>query len=478
MMLLRAHLILSLGFSVAGARELVLLGDLSDDGRVSSAGYGISSDGSAVCGSTSVTLDRGMETEETVTAATIWTETDGLVVLPFPQNEVGRRRATARAISDDGSRIVGEARNFFNKDEAALWTRQADGSYQIQLLSPPQGGSFRSFASANLDAIGISGDGLVVCGRGQTIPGEFEAWRWTASTGIVPIGNLSNGPLDKANRTSYSSAEAVNRDGSIIGGFSWYALSDSGGVLRQGFRYSDGIMTATGDLQDPPKASYVYGISKDGTTIVGEARDSENGQVAYRKVGDLPFENLGQLSGENPVSIARAVSADGTVVVGSSRTDRGTEAFIWTVAEGMQPLSDLVNLDDGWLEDANAISDDGGTITGTVIYPNPNNQNEREAFVLKINRDKTSVIDQIDFELIVNRDRVFLSFTRPDLTMIYALEFSPDLASPFVEQVRFSGEGRQVTNQSYSGEAVGQGIIKEALLGRTLGFWRVRVSSP
>jgi hypothetical protein len=130
------------------------------------------------------------------------------------------------------------------------------------------------------------------------------------------------------------------------------------------------------------------------------------------------------------------------------------------------------------LEDANAISDDGGTITGTVIYPNPNNQNEREAFVLKINRDKTSVIDQIDFELIVNRDRVFLSFTRPDLTMIYALEFSPDLASPFVEQVRFSGEGRQVTNQSYSGEAVGQGIIKEALLGRTLGFWRVRVSSP
>ena len=52
------------------------------------------------------------------------------------------------------------------------------------------------------------------------------------------------------------------------------------------------------------------------------------------------FRGLGFLSGILN-SEARAVSADGTVVVGMSNVNSGLEAFRWTLASGMVGLGDL-----------------------------------------------------------------------------------------------------------------------------------------
>jgi probable HAF family extracellular repeat protein len=74
------------------------------------------------------------------------------------------------------------------------------------------------------------------------------------------------------------------------------------------------------------------------------------------------FQGIGDLPGSGYFSIARAVSADGAIVVGQSQAAAGTEAFRWTIATGMLSIGDLP----GGLHYsyATGISDDGTTIVG------------------------------------------------------------------------------------------------------------------
>jgi hypothetical protein len=90
---------------------------------------------------------------------------------------------------------------------------------------------------------------------------------------------------------------------------------------------------------------------------------------------------LGDLPGGRFISVARAVSGDGSVVVGSADTgavpasDSNT-AFIWDSIHGMRALQDVLQSEYGldlsgwWLLDAKDISDDGRTIVGVGINPN------------------------------------------------------------------------------------------------------------
>jgi len=460
--------------NLIGAVELTIIGDLPG-GRRSASARGVNADGSIVCGAAEVTVDPGGANEETVTGGFVWTLEGGMVLLPFPQDTPGRRRAVARGISDDGSRIVGEARNFFGKDEPALWTRQADGTYVIELLSPPSGSSFLANVSANLDALGISGNGTVVCGRGQTIPGEFEAWRWTRTDGLQPIGNLS-GPLVKSGRTSYSSAMALSGDGSRIIGRSWTGVTASGGVTREGFLFEDSVMTALGDLQTPALSSEAYAISQDGSTVVGRARDPEYGSVAFRKIGGSPMMSLGILP-----ATAFAVSADGSVASGCATTAIGREAFVWTQSGGMALLSEEVTIPNGRLEEALAISDDGLTIVGTIIYPGENGQNDREAFLLVregVEFDLGTLVDQVDLTVEIVGGSIRLAMTSPPEGVVYTLEYSRDLETAFTAQVEFTPAGREVRDLSYHGISLTMTPPSEEIPADETGFWRVRLSQP
>lgn len=86
------------------------------------------------------------------------------------------------------------------------------------------------------------------------------------------------------------------------------------------------------------------------------------------------MEGLGYLTDDGFESIANAVTADGSVIVGYSNSAAGREAFRWTQESGMQSLK-LYLLGQGvdtagWqLLQAVDISGDGTTIVGNGINP-------------------------------------------------------------------------------------------------------------
>src|SRR5437762_5932867 len=71
------------------------------------------------------------------------------------------------------------------------------------------GVAFGSFLSA---ANAVSADGKVVVGQFHSTSG-YEAFRWTAATGLVGLRDLPGGSF-------YSEASAVSADGSVIAGSS------------------------------------------------------------------------------------------------------------------------------------------------------------------------------------------------------------------------------------------------------------------
>ena len=161
----------------------------------------------------------------------------------------------------------------------------------------------------------VSQDGSVVVGHGTVAAGQ-EAFRWSAATGMVGLGDLTGGDTK-------SSGHAVSADGKVIVG---YGSSNSG---IEAFRWTD----ATG--------------------MVG----------------------LGDLLGLGYQSAAWGTSADGSVIVGYSFTGAEREPFLWTQSTGMLSLKDLLiekgvpNVADWDLQVAVGISADGTTIVGHGYNP-------------------------------------------------------------------------------------------------------------
>jgi len=108
-----------------------------------------------------------------------------------------------------------------------------------------------------------------------------------------------------------------------------------------------------------------WDLSADGSIVVGESR-SANGLEAFRWTQAAGMEGLGGLGGIPFLSVAAGVSANGLVVAGVSRSpssgDRG-EAFRWTAATGMVPLGDLPGGE--YASVATGVSYDGSFVAGS-----------------------------------------------------------------------------------------------------------------
>jgi probable HAF family extracellular repeat protein len=167
----------------------------------------------------------------------------------------------------------------------------------------------------NSSAYGVSADGTVVAGYGESSSG-FEAFRWTPSLGMVGLGDLPGG------------------------GFS----------------------------------SAAYAITPDGTVIAGRSQ-SAFGFEAMRWTQTDGMQGLGDLPGGTFEAAAYGMSASGNMIVGYGSTSLGREAFVWDPANGMRNLKQVLvdefglNLTGWQLSSANAISDDGTTIVGTGTNP-------------------------------------------------------------------------------------------------------------
>jgi RNA polymerase sigma factor (sigma-70 family) len=144
-------------------------------------------------------------------------------------------------------------------------------------------------------------------------------------------------------------------------------------LLQERPKNSNPILNGLGDLPGGEFASYASGVSADGSVVVGTSISS-NGEEAFRWTLTNGMIGLGDLSGGNLSSRAAGVSADGTVIVGTSSSSFGLEAFRWTQSTRMVGLGDLPG--DRFQSAAYAVSGDGQVIVGE----SSSSRGEREAF--------------------------------------------------------------------------------------------------
>jgi probable HAF family extracellular repeat protein len=107
--------------------------------------------------------------------------------------------------------------------------------------------------------------------------------------------------------------------------------------------------------------SVARGVSADGSVVVGSARNAAELLRAFRWTTSGGIQDLGTLGGDS--SWALGVSADGSVVVGSAQNAAGRwRAFRWTAAGGMQDLDAL----GGYRSEAYGVSADGSVVVGSA----------------------------------------------------------------------------------------------------------------
>jgi len=171
-------------------------------------------------------------------------------------------------------------------------------------------------------AYGVSDDGSVVAG----LSGDITAFRWTQETGMLALPVIAG--------TTSSTAYGVSGDGSVVVGYNAPEVGNSIAVKWTG----NAAPQRLADLQGVMSGSVAKAVNADGSVVVGQS-----GTRAARWEGDVPPQDLGVLEGTDQ-SFAYSVSDDGLVVVGSSfpRLDGPTRAFIWRA--GGYGMEDMANL--------------------------------------------------------------------------------------------------------------------------------------
>ncbi|WP_194288143.1 autotransporter domain-containing protein [Agrobacterium tumefaciens] len=258
-----------------------------------------------------------------------WTEANAMQDL----GTLGGDFSIAKAVSADGSVIVGDSWLASGSRHAFRWT-EADAMQDLGSL----GGDF-SIVKA------VSADSRVIVGDGRLASASTHAFRWTEANAMQDLGTLGG------NR---SVASAVSADGRVIVGSSEVASGSS-----RAFRWTEAnamqdLGTLGGDF------SNTNAVSADGSVIVGGSWLASGSSRAFRWTEANAMQDLGTLGGDS--STAKAVSADGSVIVGDSWLASGFDhAFRWTEANAMQDLGSL----GGDISTAIAVSADGSVIVGT-----------------------------------------------------------------------------------------------------------------
>jgi len=148
-----------------------------------------------------------------------------------------------------------------------------------------------------------------------------------------------------------SLARAISGDATVTVGMGHFEQTAFWGI-----RWSPAGIQNLGWTFGLPRA-----VSADGSVAVGVGYREESGQQACRWTAAAGRVLLGTLSGGS-FSEGSGVSADGTVVVGTSDSAGGFRAFRWTVTDGMMGLGFLPGHE---FSEGNGISADGSTVVGT-----------------------------------------------------------------------------------------------------------------
>jgi probable HAF family extracellular repeat protein len=184
-------------------------------------------------------------------------------------------------------------------------------------------------------------------------PSTFQAYRWNLASGTIQFLGTTSGSGD-------SSAQAVSGDGAVVVGAHWPSSSASSNARAFRWTSSSDAMIDLGTLPND-WTSYGNAVSNDGSTAVGSSQGGGNPFTRpFRWTASSgTMQNLGALPGQYVNAGARAVSGDGSVVVGVSNSSEGDRGFMWTQAEGIRSLGAINSY-----SSANSISIDGGVVVG------------------------------------------------------------------------------------------------------------------
>lgn len=171
---------------------------------------------------------------------------------------------------------------------------------------------------------------------------------------FVPLGDLPGGAF-------FSRPFGISADGTTVVG-----ESNSADGL-EAFRWQAGTgMVGLGDLPGGGFSSGAAAVSADGSVVAGSS-SSALGREAYRWTAATGLVNLGDLPGGLVSGLGQGMSADGSVIVGTSNSEIGSEGYLWTSATGMVPLGSLSG---GRMRgSASRVSDDGRVVIGQVRLP-------------------------------------------------------------------------------------------------------------
>lgn len=340
----------------------------------------------------------------TVLAAATAAEFQGLGHLP------GGDFSEVSAVSADGSVVVGNSKDGGRLGASSAFRWSADtGMVGLGFLDGPNGNSW---------AQGVSADGSVVVGADFT--SDMRAFRWTLQGGIEEIAGGRNAfgasadgsvvagiargrPSRPYRWTEQDGLERFDLQSGYEGGYG-HAISDDGSTIIVGQDYRDpqrgriqhvfrwtrqGGMQNLGQIPGHPFHSWYLAtdVSPDGSVVVGYGSAYNRPSEAFRWTEETGMAGLGFLPGSSTDTTgAEAVSADGSIVVGSVGNWWDSEdtqhAFIWNADDGMQRLQDVL-IDDyalgaelsGWtLTSARGVSADGQTIMGGGINPDGNHE--------------------------------------------------------------------------------------------------------
>ena len=235
----------------------------SSSGSSASSAWGMSSDGLTIVGLGWVNAGSAH--------AIKWTAAQGVEDLG---STVSGRSTRANAANSDGTVIAGWQDSSSGFRQGAVWTNGVQN-----LITHPNGDSAT-------EAGAISADGLWVSG-GQGFSNNYQAWKWSAATGIIDIGPAPTSGWRGA-------ATGLTADGSKAVGF--YRPWPAPATFGRGFIHTDidGMVDLTDyaitlgiDVQGAILA-LPLGISQDGSTVVGV---TNSGQGFVLKLPSPPVNN-------------------------------------------------------------------------------------------------------------------------------------------------------------------------------------------
>jgi probable HAF family extracellular repeat protein len=275
--------------------------------------------------------------------------------------------SAAYGVSADGSVIVGTSWSGMGS-EAFLWTADS-GMQNLRDLLIAVGATELENWGPLYSATGISADGRTIVGQGRNPDGNLEAWIATLpqvssapepSTFVLAgFGALAVVVFARRRRPAQRrSPRPAKRSRTITLILSTWLGLDVAYSHAASFTFQ-----GMGDLPGGNYSSSALAVSADGSVVVGSGR-SAGGNEAFRWTSAGGMVGLGELGGGNFLSIAYGVSADGSIVTGWSTSASGEEAFYWAGECGMLPIGDLPGGGHKNYGHASAISSDGSTVVG------------------------------------------------------------------------------------------------------------------